>query len=185
MNASVEYLRCALKNFRDLKKLGERALEQLTLEEIHVVPGPESNSIAIIVKHLAGNMRSRWTDFSTSDGEKPDRDRDAEFEGGYPSREALMQDWEEGWAAVFAAIESLTPDDLLRTVTIRGEPHSVIAAIQRQISHYAYHVGQMVFFAKQLKKREWKSLSIPRGQSRAYLKQKLKESGTEKPESPQ
>ena len=126
------------------------------------------NSIAIIVKHLAGNMRSRWTDFLNSDGEKSDRKRDTEFENPPATRAALMKLWKEGWNAVFAALDPLSDADLDRTVEIRGEPHSVMQAINRQIAHYAYHCGQIVFLAKHLQATQWKSLTVPRGKSEEF-----------------
>ncbi len=147
------------------KKLGERAIEQVSTEQLVTVLDPEMNSIALIVKHMAGNMRSRWTDFLTTDGEKPDRDRDHEFVDPPSSREALMKIWNEGWNRVFAAIEPLTDADMNRTVTIRGEPHSVMQAINRQIGHYAYHVGQIVLLAKHFQSERWQSLSVPRNRS--------------------
>ena len=165
------YLADALKIFRSNKRLGERAMEQLADEQLFTAIDAEANSVAVIVKHLAGNMRSRWTDFLTSDGEKPDRHRDEEFE----MREGLgrgdvLRWWEEGWSVVFAALDALTEDDLGRTVTIRGEPHTVVQAVQRQIAHYASHVGQIVFLAKHLRSSQWKTLSIPRGKSEEYLR---------------
>ena len=131
----------------------------------------ESNSIAIIVKHMAGNMRSRWMDFLTTDGEKPDRNRDTEFEQPPQTRAELLELWERGWKYVFDALEPLTDADLTRTVTIRTEPHSVMQAINRQVAHYAHHIGQIVFLAKHLTTKatgKWDSLSIPRGKSRAF-----------------
>jgi len=163
------YLEEARRQFRGYKRLGEGAIAQLTEQEFFITLDPESNSVAVIIKHLAGNMRSRFTDFLTSDGEKPDRNRDQEFEITSASSSAdVMRWWEEGWAHVFSAIESLKPADVTRTVTIRGEPHSVLQAINRQIAHYAYHVGQIVFIAKHFRTSEWKSLSIPRGKSEEY-----------------
>lgn len=126
------------------------------------------NSIALIVKHMAGNMRSRWTDFLTTDGEKPDRHRDTEFENPPATRAAVLEAWEQGWALVFGALEPLTDADLTRTITIRGEPHSVMQAVNRQIAHYALHIGQIVFLAKHLQASNWQSLSLPRGQSAAF-----------------
>ena len=161
----VEDARTVLRNY---KTLAEGAMVQLTDEELRVVLDPEMNSIALIVKHLVGNMRSRWTDFLTTDGEKPTRDRESEFRDPLASRDALMQVWAEGWALVFGALEALTDSDLTRTVTIRGEAHSVLQAITRQLAHYAYHVGQIVFLAKHLRSAQWKSLSIPRGGSVAF-----------------
>jgi hypothetical protein len=159
----------ALVSFRGLKKLGERAIAQLTDEELLRVPDEESNSVAVIVKHLAGNMRSRWTDFLSTDGEKPDRNRDSEFVADAElTRAELLDRWERGWAQLFAALEPLRADDLLRTVMIRGEPHSVLQAINRQLTHYASHVGQIVYLAKHWKAKDWESLSVPRGQSAAF-----------------
>jgi hypothetical protein len=160
------YVEEASRQFRGYKRLGESALSQFKDAEFFVILDPESNSVAVIVKHLAGNMRSRFTDFLTADGEKPDRHRDQEFE--LPSavtRAEVMQWWESGWACVFAAIEALRPEDVQRTVTIRGQPHTVLQAINRQLAHYAYHVGQIVFLGKHFRLQDWKSLSIPRGKS--------------------
>jgi hypothetical protein len=149
--------------------MGERAMEQLRDEDFFVTIDAESNSIAILVKHLAGNMRSRFTDFLTSDGEKPDRFRDREFEvNAATTRADVMRWWEEGWSCVFAALEPLKAEDVMRTVTIRGEPHTALQAINRQIAHYAQHIGQIVFLAKHLRSSEWKTLSIPRGKSEEF-----------------
>lgn len=165
---SISYLQDSIGLFRYYKKLTERALEQLTDDQLFVVLDHESNSIAIIIKHLAGNMRSRWTNFLLSDGEKPDRKRDTEFENPSPSRAALMTLWEEGWNFVFSALEPLSDPDLGRAVEIRGEPHSVMQAINRQIAHYAYHCGQIVFLAKHLQCQQWKPLTVPRGKSEDF-----------------
>ena len=163
------YLDEARRQFRGYKRLGEGALVQLKDEELLVTLDPESNSAATIVKHLAGNMRSRFKDFLTTDGEKPDRQRDQEFEqSSETTRADVMQWWESGWASVFSVLEALRPEDVQRTVTIRGEPHTVLQAINRQLAHYAYHVGQIVFLAKHLRSQNWKSLSIPRGQSEEF-----------------
>ncbi len=162
---STSYLEDALAVFRQYKKLAERALEQVTDEQLFAVLDEEMNSIAINVKHMAGNMRSRWTDFLTSDGEKPDRNRDYEFVEPPATREALLKMWEHGWGYVFAALEPLSDADLNRKITIRGEPHSVMQAITRQIAHYAYHVGQIVLLAKHFQHKEWKSLTVPRNRS--------------------
>jgi hypothetical protein len=159
------YVEDALDLFRYYKKLGERAMSQVTDEQLSAALDDEMNSIAIIVKHLAGNMRSRWTDFLISDGEKPDRNRDTEFVEPPSSREGLMALWEAGWQCVFHAVEPLSDADLQRTVTIRGEAHSVMQAINRQLAHYTYHVGQIVFLAKHFCGNRWQSLTIPRGQS--------------------
>ncbi|MFB3923081.1 MAG: DUF1572 domain-containing protein [Terriglobia bacterium] len=165
---STSYLADSLGVFRAYKSLGERAMAQVTDEQLQVALDPESNSIALIVKHLAGNMRSRWTDFLTSDGEKPDRQRDTEFEAPPSTRAALMEMWEAGWRSVFDALEPLTDADLTRTVTIRNEPHSVMQAINRQVAHYACHVGQIIFLAKHFQSSGWQSLSIPRGKSEEF-----------------
>ncbi|MBV8049751.1 MAG: DUF1572 family protein [Acidobacteriaceae bacterium] len=163
------YLDEAQRQLRGYKRLGEGAISQLSDEEVFVTIDPESNSIAILVKHLAGNMRSRFTDFLTSDGEKPNRIRDQEFEiTSVTTRAEVMSWWEEGWERVFSAVAGLQPDDLLRTVTIRGEPHTVLQAINRQLAHYSAHVAQMIFLAKHLRSREWKTLSIPRGKSKEF-----------------
>jgi uncharacterized damage-inducible protein DinB len=162
------YLADSLAVFYYYKKLAERAMAQLTDEQLVAVLDEESNSVAIIVKHMAGNMRSRWTDFLTSDGEKPDRRRDDEFMDPPESREALLAMWEEGWRSVFAALEPLGDSDLARTVTIRGETHSVMQAINRQVAHYSYHCGQIVLLAKHLNHSEWKPLTVPRGKSEEF-----------------
>lgn len=140
-------------------------MEQVADEQLLTVLDGEANSIAIIVKHMAGNMRSRWRDFLTSDGEKPDRNRESEFEDPPATREALMNLWEQGWNYLFTAVEPLSQADMDRTITIRGEAHSVMQAINRQIGHYSYHCGQIVFLAKHLQHERWQSLSIPRGKS--------------------
>ncbi len=158
----TSYLEDSIALFRHYKKLGEGAIAQLSDEHLCTTLDPEMNSIALIVKHMAGNMRSRWIDFLTSDGEKPDRNRDTEFEAPPATREAILKMWEEGWAHVFAALEPLSEADLAREVTIRSEPHSVMQAINRQIAHYSYHIGQIVFLAKHFQAEKWKSLSVPR-----------------------
>jgi len=166
---SSHYLDEVRRQFRGHKRLAEGAIAQLSDEELFVALDAESNSIAVIIKHLAGNMRSRFTDLLTTDGEKPDRHRDQEFEMyAGATRAEVMRWWEEGWARVFSALETLKPEDLMRTVTIRGEPHSVLQALNRQVAHYAYHVGQIVFLAKHFRSTEWKSLSIPRGKSEEF-----------------
>ena len=168
-DTAAHYLDEAHRQLRGHKRLAEGAMAQLKDEELFVTLDPESNSIAVIVKHMAGNMRSRFTDFLTTDGEKPDRYRDQEFElSPATTRADLTKWWEEGWARVFAAIEALKPEDVMRTVTIRGEPHTVLQAINRQIAHYAYHTGQIVFLAKHIRSSKWKTLSIPRGKSEDY-----------------
>jgi hypothetical protein len=162
---TTSHVEDSLSLFRYYKKLGEGAMAQLSDEQLFVALDPEMNSIALIVKHMAGNMRSRWTDFLTSDGEKPDRNRDAEFEDPPATRNALMELWESGWASLFTALEPLSESDAVRTVKIRGEAHSVMQAVNRQLAHYAYHIGQIVLLAKHLQSARWKSLSVPRGQS--------------------
>jgi len=162
---TTSYLEDSLEIFRYYKKLAERAMSQVSDEQLFATLDAEANSIAIVVKHMAGNMRSRWTDFFTSDGEKPTRNRDSEFVDPAPTRAALLADWEDGWACVFSALEPLTDDDLDRTITIRGEAHSVMQAINRQVAHYSYHVGQIVLLAKHLASEHWQSLSVPRNQS--------------------
>ena len=165
IDLASHYLDEARRQFRGYKRLGEGAITQLKDEDLFVTLDPEANSVAILIKHLAGNMRSRFTDFLTTDGEKPDRNRDQEFEINTNSRADVMRWWEDGWARVFSTIEGLKPDDLMRTVTIRSEPHTVLQAINRQLAHYAMHVGQIVVLAKHFRSQEWKSLSIPRGKS--------------------
>jgi hypothetical protein len=154
---------------RKLKELADKAIAQVRDEDLTVILDPESNSIAIIVQHLAGNLRSRWTDFLTSDGEKSDRDRDAEFETHDGSgRAALLAAWDDGWGCLFSTLDGLTADDLGRTITIRSEPHSVVQAVNRGLTHAAYHVGQIVLLAKHFASADWKTLSIPRKQSRQF-----------------
>jgi hypothetical protein len=165
---STSYLQDSIGLFHYYKKLGERAMAQCSDEALFITLDAESNSIAIIVKHLSGNMRSRWLNFLTTDGEKPDRNRDTEFETPASTRTELIEQWERGWKYVFDALEPLTEADLGRTVTIRTEPHSVMQAINRQVAHYAHHVGQILFLAKHLtfaKTGKWESLSVPRGKS--------------------
>ena len=156
------YLEAVKNRFRYMKDLAERALGQVDDEALAWSPGGESNSITVIIKHLSGNMLSRWTDFLTTDGEKPGRDRDAEFVEERLPRQELMERWERGWHTLFTALDALTPGDLLRTVQIRGEPHTVIEAIERQMFHYSYHVGQIVYLAKAAAGERWQSLTIPR-----------------------
>src|SRR5271155_251719 len=165
---STSYLRDSIGLLHYYKKLAGRAMAQCPDDALFATLDPESNSIALIVKHMSGNMRSRFRDFLTSDGEKPDRNRDTEFENPPKTRAQLMELWERGWKYVFDALEPLTEADLTRTVTIRSEPHSVMQAINRQVAHYAHHVGQILFLAKHLaftKTGKWESLSVPRGKS--------------------
>lgn len=162
------WLEDARLEFRRMKRQAEKALAQVSDEEFFRALDPESNSLAVIVKHVAGNLRSRWTDFLTSDGEKPDRNRDTEFElTPTDTREALMARWEAGWKLLADAL-ALSAADAERTVAIRGEPHTVVQAVNRQLTHYAGHVGQIVFLAKHLAGPRWQTLSVPRGQSAAF-----------------
>lgn len=165
---TTSYPKDSIAILRQYKKLAERAIDQLSDEQLLTVLDPEMNSVATIVKHMAGNMRSRWTDFLVSDGEKPDRNRDSEFSEPPRNRAELLDLWEDGWNRVFAALSPLQDDDLDRTVKIRSEAHSVMQAINRQIAHYAYHCGQIVFLAKHLHYQDWKCLSVPRGQSASF-----------------
>ena len=163
------YLDDVTVGFRKTRRLAEAALEQLDDGGFFAVGGPDENAVATIVKHVAGNQRSRWTDFLTTDGEKPDRNRDGEFEiGPDDSRASLMDRWEAGWALLEGVLAALEPDDLSRTVTIRGEPHTVLQALQRQLAHYSYHVGQIVLLARHHVGADWKSLSIPKGKSAEF-----------------
>lgn len=164
----MNYLESLKKQLRYYKLLGEQSFDQLSEEQFFWQFNEESNSIAIIVKHLAGNMRSRFTDFLTTDGEKPWRNRDAEFVGEYPNATSVLEDWQSGWKVVLETIESLTDNDLDRIIYIRNEGHTVLEAFNRQLAHYPYHIGQIVFIAKMLKNTDWKSLSIPRNKSQQY-----------------
>jgi Protein of unknown function (DUF1572) len=159
---STSYLKDSVNLFLYYKRLGDKALAQAPDPALFATLDPESNSIALIVKHLAGNMRSRWTDFLTTDGDKPDRNRDSEFESPPRTREEMLALWENGWKILFEALAALTDEDLGRTVYIRKEPHSVMQAISRQVGHYAYHVGQIVYLAKHFAGPEWKALTVPR-----------------------
>ena len=176
------YLADALQTFRDYKKLAEGALAQISDEDFFRTIDDESNSIAVNMKHMAGNMLSRWTDFLTTDGEKPERDRDIEFvmlPG--TTKDQMLAYWEKGWKCVFDAIEPLQPDDLMRIILIRGQEHTVVQAINRQLAHYAYHTSQIVYLAKHFRSAEWHSLSVPRNKSaefNAYLEEKMKETGS-------
>ena len=170
---TTSYLEDSIALFRFYKKMAEGAIEQVKDEQLFATLDEEMNSIAIVVKHMAGNMRSRWTNFLTSDGEKPDRNRDTEFVEPPTTRGDLMRTWNDAWEKVFEALTPLSDADLERTVTIRGEPHSVMQAINRQIAHYAYHCGQIVFLAKHFKASEWKSLSVPRNKSADFNRRVL------------
>jgi len=168
MQFTTSYLEDSLNLFRYYKKLAEGAMSQATDEQLFAALDPEANSIAIVVKHIVGNMRSRWTDFLTTDGEKPDRHRDTEFEDPPSTRETLMRLWQAGWDCMFRALEPLTEADLGRRVMIRGEAHSVMQAINRQMAHYACHIGQIVLLAKHYQHSKWRSLSVPRGRSAEF-----------------
>jgi uncharacterized damage-inducible protein DinB len=168
---TTSYLKDSLDVFRYYKRLGDRAIEQCPDNGLFTMLDAESNSIAIIVKHMAGNMRSRWTDFLTTDGEKPNRNRDTEFEDAPKSRAALMELWERGWKLLFEALEPLSDADLTRTIPIRTEPHSVMQAINRQVAHYSYHVGQIVYLARHFAGDKWQTLTIPKRKSAEFNKQ--------------
>ncbi|SRR6266567_756696 len=168
---TASYLKDSTDLFSYYKKLGERAMAQCPDEALFTTLDAESNSIAIIVKHMAGNMRSRWTDFLTSDGEKPDRNRDTEFEAPPATRTELMELWERGWKYLFDALEPLSDADLSRTVTIRTEPHSVMQATNRQVAHYSYHVGQIVYLARHFAGNNWQTLTIPKRKSAEFNRQ--------------
>src|SRR5580693_2289573 len=170
---TTSYPADSLDLFRYYKNLAERAMARVTDEQLLRVLDGEMNSIAVIVKHMAGNMRSRWTDFLSSDGEKPDRDRDSEFTDPPSTREALLALWEEGWQCLFKALEPISQQDMGLTITIRGEAHSVMQAINRQVAHYSYHCGQIVLLAKHFKHDEWQSLSVPRRQSGEFTRRVL------------
>ena len=167
---TTSYIEDSLAIFRYYKKLAERAIEQLSDEQLLAVLDEEMNSIALIVKHMCGNMRSRWTDFLSTDGEKPDRSRDAEFSAPPATRQALLELWEDAWQRLLGTLESLSDADLGRTITIRGEAHSVMQAINRQVAHYSYHCGQIVFLAKHLCHERWQTLSVPRGSSAEFTR---------------
>ena len=163
------YLEDVVDQFRKLKSLGDKALAQVRDEDLFVALDAESNSLAVLIQHMAGNLRSRWTDFLSTDGEKPDRDRDSEFVvAPGTDRARLLERWEEGWRCLFQALAALSEEDLCLTVLIRAEPHSVVKAIDRQLIHHAYHVGQLVFLAKHLAADRWQNLSVPRGGTAAF-----------------
>ena len=175
MDLSQNYLESTIKLFRYYKELGDKTISQLSNEELHWQHNEDSNSIVIIVKHIAGNMLSRWTDFLTSDGEKTWRQRDNEFIDDYKSREEMLENWEKGWACLFNALEPLKPEDMDTIVYIRNEGHTIVEAMNRQLAHYAHHVGQMVYVGKMLKGEDWQSLSIPRNKSEDFNKEKFSE----------
>jgi hypothetical protein len=168
MEINDSYLNSVKKQFLYYKMLGEKAMSQLQPEQLFVVVNEDTNSIATIVKHLSGNMLSRWTDFLTTDGEKEWRNRDSEFENDLQTKAAVMTLWNKGWDCFFDALDSIQPEQLLTIIYIRNEGHTVVEAINRQLAHYPYHIGQIVFYAKQLKTSEWDSLSIPKNKSNSY-----------------
>jgi len=169
LECGAAYLDEARRSFRGYKRMAEEAIAQVNDDELFRLLDAEDNSMAIVIKHIAGNLRSRWTDFLTTDGEKPDRHRDNEFiMQPSTTRLELLQWWESGWTLVFEAIASLKPEDLERVITIRGKEHTVLQAINRALAHYAYHVGQIVFLAKHFRSKDWQTLSIPKGQSETY-----------------
>lgn len=167
-----DFIESTRKQFEYYKLLGDKTMQQLSDEQLFWSYNEESNSIATIVKHLWGNMLSRWTDFLTTDGEKESRNRDAEFDDDAPTRQVVLERWEEGWACLFQALDSLSPDDLTRIIYIRNQGHTVTEAIHRQLAHYPYHVGQMVFIGKMLA-TQWASLSVPRGKSSDFNQEKF------------
>jgi uncharacterized damage-inducible protein DinB len=175
MSVGLAFLSSAIKRFQEYKGLGEKTFEQISDEEMHYQPNEASNSIAVIIQHLHGNMLSRWTAFLTEDGEKSWRQRDAEFEKQPLSKKELLPLWHEGWTVFLQALESLQEEDLLKTVTIRSQPLTVVDAINRQMAHYSYHVGQIVYLGRWIKEGAWRSLSIPKGASEAYHQQMRKE----------
>lgn len=163
------YLQLVIREFQRLQSLADGAMSQLSDERFFAIPSPGDNSVAVIVKHVGGNLVSRWTDFLTSDGEKPGRNRDTEFQvGAGEDRTRLMQTWSHGWATLFAALEPLSDSDVTRVITIRGEPLTVLQAVNRQLTHYAYHVGQIVYVAKHHCGPAWRTLSIPVGRSAEF-----------------
>lgn len=165
---TTSYLEDSIALFRYYKQLAERAIAQVTEEQMHAFLDEEANSMAIVMQHMAGNMRSRWTDLLTSDGEKPWRDRDSEFAAPPQSRNAMMELWEDGWTCLFQSLTSLCEADLARKITIRGEPHSVMQAINRQMAHYGYHCGQIVLLAKHFQHESWQPLTVPKGKSAEF-----------------
>ena len=168
MSVGTEFLQTVIRRLKFYKDLGDKTFEQLTTEQMHYAPNAESNSIAVIVQHMSGNMLSRWTHFLTEDGEKSWRQRDDEFEIHDHSREKIIDIWEKGWDCFLNTLQALTEDDLMKQVSIRQEPLTVIDAINRQLAHYPYHIGQIIFLGKMMKSGEWKNLSIPKGKSGDY-----------------
>ncbi|MFD2673392.1 DUF1572 family protein [Marinicrinis sediminis] len=175
MSLGQEYLKVVQERFRSVKDLGDKTIAQLSESELRFRTSEASNSIALIVKHMSGNMVSRWTDFLTTDGEKPTRKRDEEFEDTLTTKADVLACWEQGWKVLLDTLSQLREADLLATVYIRSEPHTVMEAIERQVAHYGYHVGQIVWIGKQIKGDSWHTLSIAKGESAAYLEQKQNE----------
>ncbi|WP_264737989.1 DUF1572 domain-containing protein [Cytobacillus firmus] len=173
MSLGTNYLMIVKKRFQAVKELGDITIQRLSMEDLNWACNEESNSTAVIIRHMSGNMVSRWTDFLTSDGEKPYRNRDEEFSTAAASKDELILIWEKGWKVLFSALDCLKEQDLLKNITIRGESHLVMDAIERQMAHYSYHVGQIVYIGKLIKNGEWESLSIPRGKSDEFLKEML------------
>jgi Protein of unknown function (DUF1572) len=172
MDIAAEFLSATINAFEANKRLADRAVEQVPDDKLHVALDANTNSIAIIMKHVAGNLLSRWTDFLTTDGEKPGRDRDSEFVDSFGNRAEVLEFWKRGWACLFAALQSLTADDLGKTVSIRGEPHSVPLALERSLGHACYHIGQIVQLARVHAGEHWKTLTIPRGESEKFNREK-------------
>ncbi len=168
MTLALEFLTATLTSFRANKSLADKAIAQVHDERLHMALDANTNSLAVIMRHVAGNLRSRWTDFLTTDGEKPWRNRDEEFNDRFEHREQLLADWESGWTCLFKTLQSLTDTDLLKTILIRGEPHSVSLAIQRSVAHVCYHIGQIVLIARILAGDHWETITIPRGESSAH-----------------
>lgn len=169
MDIEERYLNTVIEKFKEIKKLGDKTIAQLDDSELHWSMNEASNSIAVIMKHLSGNMISRWSDFFTSDGEKESRDRDSEFTDDTASRQEMLEHWELGWETLFGTLSDLEGEDLQKTVRIRSEDHIVLEAIERQMSHYSYHIGQIVYIGKQIKSSGFNPLTIPKGQSEQYL----------------
>ncbi len=171
ISSSQHYLDSARAEFIRLKALGDKTFVQLSEPDFHFKPDAESNSIALIIQHICGNMISRWTDFLATDGEKPTRNRDKEFEERVQNKVEILESWETGWKVFIDTLNSLTADDMMKIVTIRGEEHTVIQAINRQLSHYGYHIGQIVYLAKHIRSAEWKTLSIAKNRSEEFNQQ--------------
>jgi len=175
MEMNNSYLESVKKQFLYYKKLGEKAIEQLEPQQLFIAVNEDTNSIATIIQHISGNMLSRWTDFLTTDGEKEWRNRDSEFETVLQTKEEVLACWNKGWTCFLNALDSLTPEQLTTIIYIRNEGHTVVEAINRQLAHYPYHIGQIVFYAKMLKQSEWSSLSIPKNKSNSYNADKFAE----------